>query len=81
MILRKNDNSLKCHYCNKVLLSRRCPDAKTIISNSSEAGPRVQAYRRTFCNNNQGLTDNVKKSEEDISRLISDFSGAYRHKE
>ncbi len=81
MILYKNDNALKCHYCNKVLsVPERCPRCKghnfELLGSGTE---RVQEYIEELF----GIptlrfdSDNVKKKseKEDISRLISgDFS-------
>jgi len=81
MVLHKNDNSLKCHYCNKVLsVPERCPRCKghnfELLGSGTQ---RVQEYIEELF----GIptmrfdSDNVKKKseKEDISRLISgDFS-------
>jgi primosomal protein N' (replication factor Y) len=81
MVLHKNENSLKCHYCNKVLpVPERCPRCKghnfELLGSGTQ---RVQEYIEELF----GIptmrfdSDNVKKKseKEDISRLISgDFS-------
>lgn len=81
MVLHKNDNSLKCHYCNKVIaVPERCPRCKghnfELLGSGTQ---RVQEHIEELF----GIptmrfdSDNVKKKseKEELSRLISgDFS-------
>ena len=81
MVLHKNDNSMKCHYCNKILsVPERCPRCKghnfELLGSGTQ---RVQEYIEELF----GIptmrfdSDTVKKKseKEEISRLISgDFS-------
>jgi primosomal protein N' (replication factor Y) len=81
MVLYKNDNKLKCHYCNKTQpVPEKCPRCKghnfELLGSGTQ---RVQEYIEELF----GIptmrfdSDNVKKKSEkkEISRLISgDFS-------
>jgi primosomal protein N' (replication factor Y) len=81
MVLYKNDNTLKCNYCNKVLsIPERCPRCKG--HNFELLGSGTQRVQENI-EELFGIptmrfdSDNVKKKseKEEISRLISgDFS-------
>ncbi|MFZ2197275.1 MAG: primosomal protein N' [Thermodesulfovibrionales bacterium] len=81
MVLHKNDNTLKCHYCNKVItVPERCPRCKghnfELLGSGTQ---RVQEHIEELFEipTLRFDSDNVKKKseKEDISRLISgDFS-------
>ena len=81
MVLHKNDNTLKCHYCNKIIsVPERCPRCKG--HNFELLGSGTQRVQENI-EELFGIptmrfdSDNVKNKsgKEDISRLISgDFS-------
>ena len=81
MVLYKNDNTLKCHYCNKILpVPERCPRCKG--HNFELLGSGTQRVQENI-EELFGIptmrfdSDNVKKKseKEELSRLISgDFS-------
>lgn len=81
MVFHKNDNTLKCHYCNKSRsVPERCPRCKghnfELLGSGTQ---RVQEYiEELFGKATMRFdSDNVKKKseKEDLDRLISgDFS-------
>jgi len=81
MVLHKNDDTLKCHYCNKVIsVPERCPRCKG--HNFELLGSGTQRVQENI-EELFGIptmrfdSDNVKKKseKEELSRLISgDFS-------
>ena len=81
MVFHKNDNTLKCHYCNKSLsVPERCPRCQGHNFELHGSGTeRVQEYiEELFGKTTMRFdSDNVKKKseKEDLERLISgDFS-------